>query len=143
MTDAPLVLWLADLSRKDGDKVGGKNASLGEMIRSLHEAGVRVPGGFATTATAYWQFIDANELRDKKRLGELKDDRSNLDAVGSAIRELITGGEFPAPLKDAITRSYQDMGRAWSARIRASRCAAAPRRKTCRRRASPASSRPF
>ena len=53
MTDAPLILWLFEIGREDGDKVGGKNASLGEMIRSLRAEGVRVPGGFATTAAAY------------------------------------------------------------------------------------------
>jgi len=111
MTDAPLVLWLSELGRKDGDKVGGKNASLGEMISSLREAGIRVPGGFATTATAYWQFIDANGLREKisDQLGRLENDRSNLGVVGKAIRKLIASGDFPAPLAEAITRAYQDM----------------------------------
>jgi pyruvate, water dikinase len=111
MTDAPLVLPLSELRRKDGDKVGGKNASLGEMISGLREAGIRVPGGFATTAGAYWQFIEANGLREKisDRLGKLKDDRSNLDAVGKAIRELIVKSDFPGPLTEAITRAYQDM----------------------------------
>jgi pyruvate,water dikinase len=111
MTDAPLVLWLSDIGRKDGDKVGGKNASLGEMIRSLREAGIRVPGGFATTATAYWLFIDANGLREKiaDQLGKLKDDRSNLDAVGKAIRKLILSGRFPGPLAEAIRRAYQEL----------------------------------
>ena len=87
MTDAPLVLWLSDIGRKDGDKVGGKNASLGEMIRSLREAGIRVPGGFATTATAYWLFIDANGLREKiaDQLGRLKDDRLR-HRLGAAAR---------------------------------------------------------
>ena len=111
MTDATLILWLTELGRKDGDKVGGKNASLGEMISRLREAGIRVPGGFATTATAYWQFIDANALREKisDQLGKLEDDRSNLGAVGKAIRELIVGGEFPGPLAEAIARAYQDL----------------------------------
>jgi pyruvate,water dikinase len=83
MKDVPLIIWLSDLGREDADKIGGKNASLGEMIRNLREAGIRVPDGFATTATAYWQFIDANDLRQKiaERIGELKDDRSNLDTV--------------------------------------------------------------
>src|SRR5690606_30600025 len=111
MTDAPLVLWLSDLSRKDGDKVGGKNASLGEMICNLRQAGIRVPGGFATTATAYWQFLDANDLRERiaEQLARLEDDYRNVDVVGQAIRELILGGEFPQPLADAITRAYGDM----------------------------------
>jgi pyruvate,water dikinase len=111
MTDMPLIIWLSDLGRKDADKVGGKNASLGEMISSLGEAGIRVRGGFATTATAYWQFIDANGLREKisEQLGRLKDDRSNLDAIGKAIRKLIVSGNFPRPLADAITSAYQEL----------------------------------
>ena len=50
---SPLVLWYNQLGMNDVDRVGGKNASLGEMIRSLSEEGVQVPGGFATTAHAY------------------------------------------------------------------------------------------
>jgi pyruvate,water dikinase len=65
MTDVPLILWLSDLGQQDSDKVGGKNASLGEMISSLRERRMRVPDGFATTAAAYWRFIDGNELREK------------------------------------------------------------------------------
>lgn len=60
--DAPLICWLSDLGRGDADRVGGKNASLGEMIGALREAGIRVPGGFATTASAYWRFLAANGL---------------------------------------------------------------------------------
>lgn len=51
--NSPLVCWLSDLGRSDTDRVSGKNASLGEMIRALRDAGIRVPGGFATTASAY------------------------------------------------------------------------------------------
>ena len=49
---APLVMWFNDLKRSDVDKVGGKNSSLGEMITTLGAAGIKVPGGFATTAAA-------------------------------------------------------------------------------------------
>ena len=57
---APQVLWFETLSRGDGAKVGGKNASLGEMVQALAGRGVRVPPGFATTADAYWRYVDAN-----------------------------------------------------------------------------------
>ena len=111
MTDMPLIVWLSDLGRKDGDKVGGKNASLGEMIRSLRGGGIRVPGGFATTAAAYWQFINGNGLREKipQQLGRLKDDRRNLEGIGKAIRKLILSGDFPDPLAEQIARAYQDL----------------------------------
>ena len=85
MSSEPVyVRDLADLGRRDGGIVGGKNASLGEMIRNLHEVGVRVPAGFATTAEAYWRFVDDNDLRQKisDDLDRLKGDRSNLSEVG-------------------------------------------------------------
>ncbi|MEF2553591.1 PEP/pyruvate-binding domain-containing protein [Aurantimonas sp. A2-1-M11] len=65
MSDTELVLQLTELGRRDGDRVGGKNASLGEMIRNLRESGIRVPEGFATTAAAYWRFVEANGLQER------------------------------------------------------------------------------
>ncbi len=106
-----LVCWFADLDRDDNDRVGGKNASLGEMIGALRERGIAVPEGFATTAAAYWAFIEANELQDKiaAQVEKLKGARSNLRQVGQAIRKLILGGEFSPELAQAITRSYTEM----------------------------------
>ena len=114
MAEAPLVLWLGDLDRRASDRVGGKNASLGEMIMNLRRTGIRVPGGFATTATAYWQFVEANGIEERLReqLGKLKDDRSNLAPVGKAIRKLFTDGEIPPPLESAIVRAYEEMASA-------------------------------
>jgi pyruvate,water dikinase len=63
--DNPFIRQLEEVSRDDTALVGGKNASLGEMIQKLHDAGIRVPGGFATTAAAYWHLIDANDLRTR------------------------------------------------------------------------------
>ena len=60
-----LVLPLSALRRSDVARVGGKNASLGEMIGTLKEAGINVPGGFSTTAAAYWRFIEANNLQQR------------------------------------------------------------------------------
>ena len=60
MTPVPLVVWFEKLGRGDVSLVGGKNASLGEMVGHLGARGVRVPPGFATTAQAYWRFVDAN-----------------------------------------------------------------------------------
>ena len=57
-------MWFEDAGRADIARVGGKNASLGELTRALTKAGVRVPPGFAVTAHAYRTFIDANHLRD-------------------------------------------------------------------------------
>jgi phosphoenolpyruvate synthase/pyruvate phosphate dikinase len=56
------IIWLDELGRGDVASVGGKNASLGEMMRHLRSQGIKVPPGFATTAGAYWRFIDSNHL---------------------------------------------------------------------------------
>ena len=61
-TSTPTIALFADLGLADIDQVGGKNASLGEMVRNLTSAGVRVPDGFATTADAYRQFISEGGL---------------------------------------------------------------------------------
>ncbi len=110
--DTALVAWFDDLGRGDTDRVGGKNSSLGEMIGALAERGIAVPPGFATTATAYWAFIEANELQDRiaDQVGKLKADRSNLRDVGGTIRKLILEGDFPAALVEEIRRAYAELG---------------------------------
>ena len=60
----PLVIWFEDLSRKDVQTVGGKNASLGEMVARLSGAGIRVPSGFATSADIFRDFLAFNGLRE-------------------------------------------------------------------------------
>ena len=102
---------LEDLTNQDVAVVGGKNASLGEMIRSLGEQGVRVPGGFATTADAYREFLRANELdeRLKSELDDLRDEKQTLDQAGKAIRKLIRAGEFPQAIAEAIRGAYREM----------------------------------
>ena len=109
--EAELIRWLSDLSRRDGDVVGGKNASLGEMIGILKGAGIRVPGGFATTADAYRAFIAANDLHNKiaDKIGSLKNDRSNLASVGKSVRGMIEKGTFPPDLSSAIKKAYREM----------------------------------
>ncbi|MEQ8388176.1 MAG: phosphoenolpyruvate synthase [Alphaproteobacteria bacterium] len=111
MGNGDLLRWFSDISRADVAVVGGKNASLGEMVAHLGEAGIRVPGGFATTATAYWEFLEANELKPvlAERLGALKEDGSNLAAVGKSVRRLILEADFPVALSDAILDAYHDM----------------------------------
>ncbi|MEX2577639.1 MAG: phosphoenolpyruvate synthase [Verrucomicrobiales bacterium] len=102
---------LDDLSNDDVSTVGGKNASLGEMIQSLKEENVRVPGGFATTADAYREFLSANELDDKikDRLGELGEKGEGLEKTGEAIRKMIRRGEFPAEIAEAIREAYREL----------------------------------
>jgi pyruvate, water dikinase len=107
----PLIRWFSDLDRSDTAIVGGKNSSLGEMIGKLKQAGINVPDGFATTADAYWNFLEANVLTDRltDKLAELKSDGSNLAQIGKAVRKIILEAEFPEPLTQAITRGLREM----------------------------------
>ncbi len=92
--------------------VGGKNASLGEMYNQLISKGVQVPNGFATTAEAFWAYLDENSLRDPliKLLSELDINRySNLDTIGKKARKLILGGELSKQLSKEIIEAYHDL----------------------------------
>jgi len=111
MADEPLVLRLDELRREDVARVGGKNASLGEMIANLESRGIRVPGGFATTSRAYWQYLDHNDLRAKitDTVGALQADQSNLAKIGQKIRDMLEEGEVPPALADAVERAYAEM----------------------------------
>ncbi len=99
---------LEDLTSDDVPRVGGKNASLGEMIRELKEQGVRVPGGFATTAAAYRRFLEENELEEaiREQIDRLHQDRDALPEVGKALRRLFRKGKFSAELEEAVRRAY-------------------------------------
>ncbi|MHB1188910.1 phosphoenolpyruvate synthase [Thiobacillus sp.] len=109
--DLSLVRWFSSLSRADTAIVGGKNSSLGEMVGKLRESGINVPGGFATTSYAYWEFLEANELKARMaaKLDELDKDGGNLAKVGKAVRKMILEADIPAPLAEAITRAYHEM----------------------------------
>ena len=93
-----LVAWFEDVSRGDVGRVGGKNASLGEMVRALGGAGVKVPAGFATTAEAYWAFVKANDLTRAitGTLAERRAGRLSLAEAGSAILAAFLRGDWPA-----------------------------------------------
>ncbi|TVR25880.1 MAG: phosphoenolpyruvate synthase [Ilumatobacter sp.] len=106
-----LIRWFDDLSSGDTDEVGGKNASLGEMVAELGSFGIRVPRGFATTASAYWEFLDANDLRSEiaARIDDL-DEGADLADVGAAIRSSILDAEFPPQLREAIVKAYAELG---------------------------------
>ncbi|MGO4700137.1 phosphoenolpyruvate synthase [Dyella sp. 2RAB6] len=104
-----LVLWLDSLRMTDLAKVGGKNASLGEMIGNLAKLGVSVPGGFATTADAFQQYLDKSGVakRIQARLAGLNvDDVDALTAAGKEIREWVTETPLPADLDQAIREAY-------------------------------------
>ena len=107
-----LVLELASLRMKDVADVGGKNASLGEMISQLGGAGVRVPGGFATTAHAYREFLAQGGLdrRVASRLGGLDaSDVSALARAGEEIRGWILAQDLPGRLRRDVADAYQEL----------------------------------
>jgi pyruvate, water dikinase len=107
------VVWFETVGRRDVGKVGGKNASLGEMVRTLDAKGVRVPPGFATTAEAYWRFIDANGLKDVivGALSDLAAGRATLAETGQSIRRAFVRGEWPKETARAIISAYDELCR--------------------------------
>lgn len=107
-----LVLWLDTLRMTDLGKVGGKNSSLGEMIGNLSKLGVSVPGGFATTADAFQNYLDKSGVakRVRDRLADLDvDDVDALNAAGKEIREWVTETPLPDELNQAIHEAYKKL----------------------------------
>ncbi|WP_290703840.1 phosphoenolpyruvate synthase [Amphritea sp.] len=107
------IVRLDQVGMDDIDRVGGKNASLGEMITELSGAGVKVPGGFATTAAAFRDFLSHNQLDEKinEILAQLEpDDIKALTETGSSIRQWILETPFPASLDKAIEQAFAEMG---------------------------------
>ncbi len=112
-TSTPDPRWvrrLQELDQGDVALVGGKNASLGEMVGALAEQGVRVPGGFATTADAYRLFVEENGLEQG-----IRDALSDLESlervgdVGSRIRKMFREGDFPEDVAEAIRTAYREL----------------------------------
>src|SRR6202165_3402867 len=106
------VAWLKDLRMADLERVGGKNASLGEMMSALTAEGIRVPDGFATTAQAFRDVLSANGL-DARIEGRLRSlDQKNVSALtacGAEIRSWILKAPFPAGFEREIMYYYQDL----------------------------------
>ena len=107
--ETALVVPFEQLRMTDVDTVGGKNSSLGEMISQLAASGVRVPGGFATTAHAFREFLKASDLTGKinARLDNLNtDDVRALAEAGAEIRGWVESAPFPADLEAAIRAEF-------------------------------------
>jgi len=103
------VLWYDGLGMNDVDRVGGKNASLGEMISNLSNMGVSVPNGFATTADAFRTFMDQSGLHDKIQAELSALDVEDVDAlavIGKKVRQWVMETPFQTELEDAIYESY-------------------------------------
>ena len=106
------ILWLDEINKDDVVLVGGKNASLGEMYCHLNPQGVRVPNGFALTASAYWYFLKFNHLDDK--LAEIfyrfnRQSLVSLAQTGRAARDLILKSKFPPDLEQQIKEYYKEL----------------------------------
>ncbi len=108
------ILWFREISKKDVPLVGGKNASLGEMLGKLSKKGVQVPNGFALTAKAYWHFLEENKI--DKKLKEIfkkfnQRDIKSLQKTGGKVRNLILKAKIPEDLKREIARVYQELSK--------------------------------
>lgn len=103
------VKWFDEIKSSDINLVGGKNASLGEMISGLKDKGVKVPFGFALTAEAYRYFLEANGLDEKlkEEFKTFRQGRRDLESTGRYIRHRIRGADFPADLKHSLIEAYQ------------------------------------
>ncbi len=107
-----LIRWFSDLGMNDVPLVGGKNASLGEMISNLSLMGIKVPNGFATTAEAYRLFLSHKEL--DKRINEMLDaldveDVTALAKVGAQIRDMVLSAPLPPELGEQIKAAYDQL----------------------------------
>ncbi|MFA5187832.1 MAG: phosphoenolpyruvate synthase [Patescibacteria group bacterium] len=105
-----LILKFSQVSIKDVGKVGGKNASLGEMFRNLIKKGISIPDGFCTTAKAWQYFLEYNSLKKPIKESLLKLDKNNLESLeltGAKIRNLIMRGSIPPDLAAEIIASYK------------------------------------
>ncbi|MBC5991898.1 phosphoenolpyruvate synthase [Pontibacter cellulosilyticus] len=106
---APFIKLFKDISYQDLSKVGGKNASLGEMYNQLNPEGIKVPDGYATTSDAYWHFLEHNNLKEQLKtiLGRLDTEQfKNLSEVGKQARELILSVDFPEEIRQQIEEGY-------------------------------------
>ncbi|MGB5553666.1 MAG: phosphoenolpyruvate synthase, partial [Flavobacteriaceae bacterium] len=107
-----LIKRFNEIGIQDVPQVGGKNASLGEMFQKLTSQGVMVPDGFATTSTAFWNYLDENGLRKSLQevLAELDTKKySNLNKIGEKARKLILGGKLSAALSQKIIEAYTNL----------------------------------
>ncbi|MEK7553259.1 MAG: PEP/pyruvate-binding domain-containing protein, partial [Patescibacteria group bacterium] len=111
------IKQLKNVGIEDVPEVGGKNASLGEMIQNLTPKGIKIPGGFAVTASAYRYFLEKSKIKNQKIKDFIHETLKNLNTKnlkdlsrrGKLIREAIKGAEFPDDLKNEITKAYQEM----------------------------------
>jgi pyruvate,water dikinase len=107
------ISWFSDPECADVARVGGKNASLGELTRSLRSEGIAVPDGYATSVAAYWEFVEANDLQKTiaEALAAYRQGRVSLTDAGATIRARFLSSDVPAGMAGAITGAYRELGR--------------------------------
>lgn len=106
------VRFFHEVGLEDVPLVGGKNASLGEMIRELSPLGVKVPEGFATTSEAYWYFLEHNGLKEaiaQELEGLDVENPTALQRASRRLRNLILKGEYPKDLREEILKAYRKL----------------------------------
>lgn len=122
---AGFIKKLSEVGIKDVGEVGGKNASLGEMIKNLAPKGIRIPGGFVVTAKAYKYFLEKSKIKNQSLEDFIKETLKDLDTKnisdlakrGKLIRETIKNTEFPEDLKSAIVEAYAEMEKEYSKNV--------------------------
>ena len=110
------ILQLHQVGMKEIDLVGGKNASLGEMLQNLTKLGVNIPGGFVITVNAYQEFIEHNNLDEKIKTLVKQIDYSSVESLrraGLQIRNAIRNGRFPSALSQEIINSYYELSKTY------------------------------
>ncbi|MEA3254702.1 MAG: phosphoenolpyruvate synthase [Candidatus Altiarchaeota archaeon] len=112
MKNNKFILWFDEIGIEDVPLVGGKNASLGEMIRELMDEGINVPNGFAVTADAYKHLLKESGIEDdiQRILSDLDThDVANLQERGKKVRDIIRNAKIPEDLREAIAKAYKEM----------------------------------
>src|SRR5688572_18254541 len=107
-----LIKRFSEINLADTAEVGGKNSSLGEMFTQLSPTGIKIPDGFATTAFAFKQFLEHNQLSElvQQLMEKLdKEQFSNLKETGHKAREIILAATMPKELEDAIIKAYKEL----------------------------------
>lgn len=119
------IVWFENVRRDDVAEVGGKNASLGELIHNLTPKGIAVPPGFATTSAAYWRYLESNDIKGRiaSLIAEWQAGKAGLAETGTAIRRLFLRGDWPDELSDALRKAYAEL----SARVGSGNLAVAVR----------------
>jgi len=108
------ILWYKEINKDDGPLVGGKNASLGEMVRNLTKQGINLPDGFCLTSKSFWYFLKENGIdKEIKEIFSEFDPRNlrSLKQTGKKVRTLILKSEIPKDLRKKIIKSYKKLSK--------------------------------